>query len=132
MRNNPAVFPDGARGSIVLISSMSGYFGGTGVVSYVSSKHAITGLLRSSQDTANKTAIRINAIAPFFTPTQITAGFSQKWQEKNLLANTTSDVAHTVLYTALNPALMGRCIMVRFILSFLSTDHDMRDSSLRR
>lgn len=113
MRNNAPVFSDGSRGSIVLISSMSGYFGGTGVVSYVASKHAITGLLRSSQDIARKTDIRVNAVAPFFTPTQITVGYSQKWKESNLPANTTSDVAQAILYTTLNSALRGCCMMVR-------------------
>lgn len=93
---------------------MSGYFGGTGVVSYVATKHAITGLLRSSQATASTTNIRVNAVAPFFTPTQITVGFSQQWREKNLQANTTSDVARTVLYTAITPDLRGRCMMVRY------------------
>ena len=40
---------DGARGSIILIASTSGYFGGTGVVSYISSKHGVVGVMRSSQ-----------------------------------------------------------------------------------
>ncbi|KAF7544841.1 hypothetical protein G7046_g9701 [Stylonectria norvegica] len=38
----------GWRGSVVLVSSTSGYFGGTEVVSYISSKHGVIGLLRAS------------------------------------------------------------------------------------
>lgn len=112
MRSNPFCFPDSSRGSIVLVSSTSGYFGGTGVVSYVSSKHAVTGLLRSSQSVAESTHIRINAVAPFFTPTHITAGFSEKWKEKALPANSVTDVAMAILQTALDTSLKGRCCMV--------------------
>ncbi|KAL1984430.1 hypothetical protein VTN96DRAFT_9124 [Rasamsonia emersonii] len=112
MRSNPFCFPDSSRGSIVLVSSTSGYFGGTGVVSYVSSKHAVTGLLRSSQSVAESTHIRINAVAPFFTPTHITAGFSEKWKEKALPANSVTDVAMAILQTALDTSLKGRCCMI--------------------
>lgn len=112
MHSNPSCFPDSSRGSIVLVSSTSGYFGGTGVVSYVSSKHAVTGLLRSSQSVAESTRIRINAVAPFFTPTHITAGYSEKWKEKALPANSVTDVAMAILQTALDTSLKGRCCMV--------------------
>src|SRR3954469_20124724 len=92
MKSNPPD-ADGARGSIILIASTSGYFGGTGVVSYIASKHGVVGLCRASQQIANKLDIRVNVVAPFFTPTYITGSYSEKWKERGLPANTVEDVA---------------------------------------
>ncbi|KAI4651898.1 hypothetical protein J4E93_002094 [Alternaria ventricosa] len=111
MKSNPPD-SDGARGSIVLIASTSGYFGGTGVVSYVSSKHGVVGLLRASQSVARKLGVRLNVVAPFFTPTHITSGYSEKWKERGLPANTTEDVANAIVSTSVDPARQGHSMMV--------------------
>lgn len=103
---------DGSRGSIVIIASTSGYFGGTGVVSYVTSKHAVVGLGRASQDFANKNDIRVNVVAPFFTPTHITAGYAGEWKKSGLPANTIQDVADTIVATSIDPSRKGHSIMV--------------------
>lgn len=75
-------------GSIVLVSSTSGYFGGTGVSAYIASKHGVIGLLRSSQLAVKKHGIRVNGVAPFHTPTHITASFSEQWKAAGLESNT--------------------------------------------
>lgn len=103
---------DGARGSVVLIASTSGYFGGTGVVSYVSSKHGVVGLARSSQRKANELGVRVNVVAPFFTPTYMTTGYSEKWREKGLPANTLEGVADAILATSADPSRKGHSVMV--------------------
>jgi NAD(P)-dependent dehydrogenase (short-subunit alcohol dehydrogenase family) len=112
MRTNPLVTPTSSRGSVVLISSTSGYFGGTSVISYISSKHGITGLLRASQRVASQNNIRLNAVAPFFTPTHITASYAEEWAKEGLLANTTEDVAWAVAQTAADGTLKGACCLV--------------------
>lgn len=111
MKSNPLDL-DGARGSIVLIASTSGYFGGTGVVSYVSSKHGVIGLARASQTVAQQLSIRVNVVAPFFTPTHITSGYSEKWKDYGLPANTTADVANAIVTTSMHPERQGHSIMV--------------------
>ncbi|KAL1797628.1 hypothetical protein ACET3X_004234 [Alternaria dauci] len=103
---------DGARGSIVLVASTSGYFGGTGVVSYVSSKHGVVGLARASQAVAQQLGVRVNVVAPFFTPTHITSGYSDKWKEYSLPANTTEDVASAIVTTSMHPGRQGHSMMV--------------------
>jgi NAD(P)-dependent dehydrogenase (short-subunit alcohol dehydrogenase family) len=103
---------DGSRGSVVLIASTSGYFGGTGVVSYIASKHGVVGLCRASQRKADEFGVRVNVVAPFFTPTYITGEYSQKWSERGLPANTLEDVANAVVDTATNPARKGHGVMV--------------------
>ncbi|KAI9042788.1 dehydrogenase with different specificitie [Aspergillus affinis] len=99
-------------GSIVLLASTSGHFGGTGVAAYVASKHGVIGLLRASQQTAEKHRIRVNAVAPFFTPTHITAGFAQKWKEAGLDANTPQGVAEAIANIAVDEGVRGECILV--------------------
>ena len=104
------------RGSIVLIASTSGYFGATGNMAYVASKHAVVGLLRASQKTAAKNNIRVNAVAPYFTPTHMTSGFSEQWLQQGQPANTPLDVAKAIARTALDETLAGNTILVRSLL----------------
>ncbi|KAG9203824.1 hypothetical protein G6514_002442 [Epicoccum nigrum] len=103
---------DGARGSITLIASTSGYFGGTGVVSYISSKHAVVGLARASQRKANEFGVRVNVVAPFFTPTYITTGYSKQWNERGLPANTVEGVADAIVAASTDPVRKGHSMLV--------------------
>ncbi|KAF1925570.1 3-hydroxyacyl-CoA dehydrogenase type-2 [Didymella exigua CBS 183.55] len=103
---------DGARGSVILIASTSGYFGGTSVVSYISSKHGVVGLARASQRRAAELDVRVNVVAPFFTPTHITTGYSEKWRERGLPANTVEGVADTIVTTSTDPTRKGHSVMV--------------------
>lgn len=97
---------------MVLIASTSGYFGGTGVVSYISSKHGVVGLARASQRKANELNVRVNVVAPFFTPTYITTGYSEKWKERGLPANTVEGVADAIVNASINPARKGHSMLV--------------------
>jgi len=112
MKSNQTCFEDGSRGSIVLLASTSGYFGGTGVSAYVASKHGVIGLLRSSQIVAQSALIRLNAVAPFFTPTQITAGFAEQWKAAGLQSNTPEGVASVIAQIALENNRFGTCALV--------------------
>jgi NAD(P)-dependent dehydrogenase (short-subunit alcohol dehydrogenase family) len=127
MQSNP-VDSSGARGSIVLVASTSGYFGGTGVVSYVASKHGVVGLARASQPVAKKLGIRINVVAPSLTPTFITAGFAKEWKERGLPANTVEDVADAIVVVSADPERKGQSVMVSLIMNnaYLSTRTEMR------
>ncbi|KAE8396026.1 dehydrogenase with different specificitie [Aspergillus alliaceus] len=109
MKSNPSA--SGSK-SIVLMASTSSYFGGTGVTAYVTSKHGVLGMLRSSQDVAAQHGIRVNAVAPFFTPTRLTAGFAQEWEEAGLEANTPQRVTETIAYVAMDGGRTGSCVLV--------------------
>src|SRR2546429_325798 len=111
MKFNP-LDADDARGSIILIASTSGYFGGTGVVSYIASKHGVVGLCRASQRIANQHNVRVNVVAPFFTPTYITGGYSEEWKKRGLPANTVEDVADAIVAASANPDRKGHSVMV--------------------
>ncbi|KAL4759381.1 SDR family NAD(P)-dependent oxidoreductase [Aspergillus foveolatus] len=102
--------PAGCK-SIVLVASTSGYFGGTGVSAYVSSKHAIIGLLRSSHIAASKNGVTVTAVAPFFTYTNITAKAGARWQAGGLKPNTTEDVGMAIALSSVEGE-SGSCTLV--------------------
>lgn len=118
LSSNP-IDKDGFRGSILLVASTSGYFGGTGVVSYIASKHGVIGLLRSSQPTAKQYGVRVNSVAPFVTPTFITKGYADLYQERGLPMNTPTGVAQAIVKTSTEPQNQGRCFMVGFSLGLI-------------
>lgn len=112
MKQNGPRFSDGSRGSIILVTSTSGYFGGTGVAAYVASKHGATGLLRASQIAAKQTGVRINGIAPNFTATQLTKNFAKQWYEAGIEHNTPQNVARIISQVSVDATRHGACFVV--------------------
>ncbi|RVX71868.1 hypothetical protein B0A52_04267 [Exophiala mesophila] len=110
LRQNSLSEHDSHCGSIVLITSTSGYFGFSGNAAYVASKHGILGLFRASQPLAEKTRIRVNAIAPSFTPTRITAGFGDRFEKAGVASNTTEQAAEAIAFAALDPSCSGQVL----------------------
>ncbi|KAJ5177618.1 uncharacterized protein N7500_000317 [Penicillium coprophilum] len=98
--------------SILLVGSTSSYFGGTGVAAYIASKHGVLGLLRACQGVARGHGVRVNTVAPFLTPTHITAGFAHKWDEAGLEKNTPEGVAGAIAVVALDEKRQGNCVLV--------------------
>ncbi|KGO70803.1 Short-chain dehydrogenase/reductase SDR [Penicillium expansum] len=94
------------------IASTSSYFGGTGVTAYIASKHGVLGLLRACQDVARSHGVRVNAVAPFLTPTHITAGFAHMWDEAGLEKNSPDRVAEAIALVALDEKREGNCVLV--------------------
>ncbi|KIY03032.1 uncharacterized protein Z520_01498 [Fonsecaea multimorphosa CBS 102226] len=111
MQGNKPCFPISSRGSIVLITSTSGYFGSSGVGAYVASKHGVVGLLRSCQMTAQAISVKVNAVAPFYTPTRTFSNLSEKYGTSELKANSVEEVANAIVQTCL-ASVSGRCVLV--------------------
>lgn len=61
-------------GSLIAISSVSGVAGDWGQAAYNSSKHAVMGLVRSLALDWGESGVRVNAVAPAFTLTDMTKG----------------------------------------------------------
>ena len=68
---------EASRGSLIAISSVSGAAGDWGQAAYNSSKHAINGLVRSLALDWGSRGVRVNAVAPAFTLTDMTAHIGQ-------------------------------------------------------
>jgi NAD(P)-dependent dehydrogenase (short-subunit alcohol dehydrogenase family) len=65
-------------GSIVNIASVSGLRGNPGQANYSASKAAVIGLTRTLAREMGRRAIRVNAVAPGFVTTEMTAGLDPK------------------------------------------------------
>jgi meso-butanediol dehydrogenase / (S,S)-butanediol dehydrogenase / diacetyl reductase len=52
------------RGNVVLVSSIAGLFAGPGVAGYVTTKHALIGLMRSVARDYGHRGVRVNAVCP--------------------------------------------------------------------
>ncbi|KAF4501494.1 Short-chain dehydrogenase reductase SDR [Fusarium agapanthi] len=111
MRHNEPTSHGGLRGSVVLVTSASGYFGTTGVGAYITSKHGLTGLLRASQQVARGLGVGVNAVAPFFTPTPTFKELAEKWKDSGLQSNTPGDVAQAIAFASTQNET-GKCYMV--------------------
>lgn len=59
-----------------------------------------------------KKGVRVNAVAPFFTPTHITSSYAQQWRAAGLLQNTPGEVAWAIAQTATDVSLRGRCCLL--------------------
>jgi NAD(P)-dependent dehydrogenase (short-subunit alcohol dehydrogenase family) len=58
-------------GSIVITSSIAGVSGGAGISSYIASKHAVVGIMRSAAAECAPMGIRVNTINPGVTETRM-------------------------------------------------------------
>jgi NAD(P)-dependent dehydrogenase (short-subunit alcohol dehydrogenase family) len=62
-------------GSIVLLSSQMGHVGAAGRTAYCTTKHAVEGLTKAAAVELAPQGIRVNAVAPTFVETPMTAPF---------------------------------------------------------
>jgi len=69
-------------GSVVNITSVAGVHGNAGQVNYASSKAGLIGFTRSLSKEVVGLGIRVNAVAPGFIETDMTAGLSEEQKQK--------------------------------------------------
>jgi 3-oxoacyl-[acyl-carrier protein] reductase len=92
------------RGSILNITSISGIVGMPGQLNYSSSKAGVIGFTKSLAKELAKAQIRVNALAPGFIETDMTAGLKEDYKAKALEQvplgrfGKTEDVAETALF----------------------------------
>lgn len=93
-------------GSIINISSVFGIKGGVGQSSYCVSKAGIIGLTKSTALELAEKNIRINAVAPGYIETAMTAEFTEKFRRKCIdeipmkRFGTAKEVAHLCAFLA--------------------------------
>lgn len=71
-------------GNIINISSVIGLMGNAGQASYAAAKAGIIGLTKTTAKEAGARGITVNAIAPGFITTDMTAGIPEEFQKKAL------------------------------------------------
>ncbi len=100
------------NGRIVCVSSMSGIAGNAGQTSYAASKAGVIGIVESMAAPVGKKRLTINAVAPGFIETQMTAAMPIATREAGRRMNSLAegglpvDVAETIAWFA-NPATGG-------------------------
>jgi 3-oxoacyl-[acyl-carrier protein] reductase len=101
-----------ANGRIVCVSSMSGIAGNSGQTNYAASKAGVIGMVESMAPTLAKKKATINAVAPGFIETQMTAAMPIGPREAGRRLSSLSqgglpvDVAETIAWFA-SPATTG-------------------------
>ena len=114
-RINDALVESGALKSgarIVCVSSISGIAGNAGQTNYALSKAGVVGMVQSTAPVFAKHGVTINAVAPGFIETQMTAAIPFAMREAGRRMNSMSqgglpvDVAEAIVWFA-NPASSG-------------------------
>ncbi|RBA17560.1 hypothetical protein FPRO05_11275 [Fusarium proliferatum] len=99
--------------SIVLLSSIAGITEAAGLFAYSASKHGIIGLVRSLRALAStKYSIRINAVCPWATDTQMIDNVRSIWDKHHLPLNAPNDVAKFITQLATDKTLSGKSVLV--------------------
>ncbi len=96
------------RGKIVNIASILSFQGGINVAAYTSAKHGVTGLTKTLSNEWAKHGINVNAIAPGYIATEMTAALQQDpVRSKSILGRipagrwgSPEDIAGAVLFLA--------------------------------
>lgn len=110
-------------GSIINLSSIAGQVGFAGAAIYAASKHAVEGLTKSAALEGARAGVRVNAVAPGPTETQMLDRFVGRSDEvkarfvatiPNGRASTTDEIAQTIVFLASDKArsLTGQSIAV--------------------
>jgi len=107
-------------GKIINISSVIGLVGNPGQTNYAAAKAGIIGLTKSAAKELGRRNITVNAVAPGFITTEMTANLSQQDQENMMDSiplqrlGTPEDVAETVAFLASDSAnyITGQVIQV--------------------
>lgn len=110
-------------GSIINLSSVGGQVGFAGAAIYAASKHAVEGLTKSAALEGARAGVRVNAVAPGPTETQMLDRFVGRSDEAKARfvatipsgrASTTDEIAATIVFLASDKArsLTGQSIAV--------------------
>ncbi len=104
-------------GAIVNMSSISGFRPSVNFASYVTSKHAVTGLTRAAALECADQGIRINVVCPGFVRTDMTRGVDEAFIKKRIPLRRwiePEEVAETVLFLCSDvaEAIIGQEIVV--------------------
>ena len=74
---------EGRAANIVIVASVGGVYGSTAGTAYITSKHAVLGLMKNLAWTYKDNNIRVNAVNPGAVSTQIMGNAMLKWPDRD-------------------------------------------------
>jgi len=98
---------------ITLVSSVAGFKESPGLFAYSAAKHGVMGLMRALRPfTSQLYGLRVNAICPWATDTQLLSGVRTEWTKNNMPMNTPLDVAKYIIQVTADPKAHGKGLFV--------------------
>jgi len=106
MKHEVRVMQERGRGSIINISSTYGHEGAAGAAVYVASKHAVEGITKSVALEVVQSGLRVNAVAPGATDTDMLTRFTGTPENKAALVGgvpmdrlgRSEEIAHGIVF----------------------------------
>ncbi|MCJ1314313.1 hypothetical protein MMC25_007994 [Agyrium rufum] len=104
---------EGEDRSLLLFSSVAGFKETPGLFVYQAAKHGVLGLMRSLRPYLPEACnIRVNAICPWMTATQLAAGIEDDWYAAKLPVNQPVDVAKVNVDVTRMKGLHGKAFYI--------------------
>ncbi|OCT52098.1 putative oxidoreductase,short chain dehydrogenase [Cladophialophora carrionii] len=98
---------------ITLVSSVAGFKESPGLFAYSAAKHGVVGLMRALRPFAAPLyGLRVNAICPWATDTQLLSGVRAEWVKNDMPMNQPSDVAKYIIQVTASPTAHGKALFV--------------------
>ncbi|KAK6380779.1 hypothetical protein LTS17_004980 [Exophiala oligosperma] len=98
---------------ITLVASVAGFKESPGLFAYSAAKHGVVGLMRALRGFISQLyGLRVNAICPWATDTQLLSGVRDEWTKNNMPMNTPSDVAKYIIQVTADQTAHGKALFV--------------------
>ncbi|KIX04730.1 uncharacterized protein Z518_05600 [Rhinocladiella mackenziei CBS 650.93] len=98
---------------ITLVSSVAGFKESPGLFAYSAAKHGVMGLMRALRPFLPPVyGLRVNAICPWATDTQLLSGVRTAWVKNLMPMNTPGDVARYIIQVTAEPSTHGKALFV--------------------
>lgn len=112
----------GKAANIVVVGSVGGIFGSTAGAAYVTSKHAVLGLVKNLAWTYRERNVRVNAVNPGAIMSSILENSMLKWPDRDLVHEEGADLYTVKGAVSLGEGIMGEPEDIANAVCFLLSD----------
>lgn len=113
---------DGQAANIVIVGSVGGFLGSTAGAAYITSKHAVLGLMKNLAYSLKDNNIRVNAVNPGGIATPILSNAAEKWPDREPLHAEGMDMYLTKGANLLGEGILGEPEDIADAICFLISD----------